>query len=110
MPRKSNTACHAEFKSGSNAIYPPQVEKRKRSSSSEKRINEPVVTRELTAATINDEVFEENDPYQESIFVYSARDSVKRKARKNLLTFKSPPPPEILDSTTLTGKVVYFVV
>ena len=108
MPRKSNTACHAEFKSGANAICPPQVEKRKRSSSSEKRNNEPVITRELTAVAMNDEVFEENDPYEESIFVYSARDSIKRKARKNLLTFKSPPPPEILDATTLTGTVLFF--
>ena len=53
-------------------------------------------------APVTDDVFEENDPYEESIFVYSARDSIKRKARKNLLTFKSPPPPEILDASTLT--------
>lgn len=102
MARKSNTACHTEFKTGtmqSNAIFPPQAEKRKRSSSSEKRQNhEPV----MMPPASNDEVFEENDPYEESIFVYSARDSFKRKARKNLLTFKSPPPPEILDATTLT--------
>ena len=102
MPRKSNTACHTEFKTGTaqqNAIFPPRVEKRKRSSSSEKRqIHESV----MIPPASNDEVFEEHDPYEESIFVYSARNSLKRKARKNLLTFKSPPPPEILDSTTLT--------
>ena len=51
-----------------------------------------------------DDVFEPHDPKKDSnIFVYSAsNEPVKRKARKNLLTFKSPPPPDVLDASTLT--------
>ena len=51
-----------------------------------------------------DDVFEPHDPKRDSnIFVYSAsHEPVKRKARKNLLTFKSPPPPDVLDASTLT--------
>ena len=51
-----------------------------------------------------DDVFEPHDPKRDAnIFVYSAsNEPVKRKARKNLLTFKSPPPPDVLDASTLT--------
>ena len=47
-----------------------------------------------------DDVFEQPNPEQESIFVYQAP-AKSRKLKKNLLKFQSPPPPSEMETTVV---------